>query len=384
MTKKRCQSRTNCSTRLTSGPAPDYRESPHECSLAAGRRPVGRHGSQRHRVLRGRRRRPGRRHAEHRTPRRHSRSASLVFTSNLYSTEARAGRETFAVDSAGDTVTRLTFCNESTACDTIEAAPAADRTRVLVRRTIDSNNDGAFVGGDATVLLYQDLSRGVQAPFVEPVTGVSGVDWTGDATFVLFSAPSSSTLDDLFTTNGKGEITQGIYRNVTSTVGLIERRPRLRVDGNAGVFERIADGTPGGYLHHLRRAPRGRDPQRSRWGSPARNALPLGVRRRSRLLTRWDIGRLPAPRGDHIRWPRPMGHHDRPGRRNGPSHDRRGPRVPRCARWGSQGIVFPEADPAAGTMTLVAVAADGTNRRVIVSAPGSVTISNPRWLAETR
>lgn len=311
-------------------------------------------------------------------------SASLLFTSNLYSTSASAGRETFAVDAAGATVTRLTFCNESTACDTIEASPAADRGRVLVRRTLDSNNDGALGGGDATVLLYQDLSRGVQAPFVEPVTGVTGVDWTAEASFVLFSAPSSSTLDDLFTTNGKGEITQGIYRNVTSTVGLIERRPRLRVDGNAGVFERIADGTPAGIFIisvGLPAVVTRKDPGGDllpgtlyRLGSDADPGFsPDGVSVVFRRLTaitpdsrgQWDIMTALAD-GTNLRTVAS------------------GPAFRGAPDWSAQGIVFPEADAAAGTMTLVAVAADGTNRRVILSAPGTVTISNPRWLTETR
>lgn len=307
-------------------------------------------------------------------------SAQLVFTSNLYTGAPGAGRETHAVALDGSALTRLTFCNEGpVACDIVEAAPAGDRARFAVRLVRDENGDSLFTDADPVSFVFQDLVRGVQATFLQGTTGGSGIDWTADANFIFFSARGDSSFDDLYTANGKGETAS--IQNISRTMSLNERRTRLRSDGNAGVFERIAADTPAAIFHvsvGLPTAVSRKEPGGAllagtpyRLGSDTDPAFSpdgrLVVFRRLTALTadgrgEWDI----VAAGADGTSPRVLVS---------------GPAFRGAPAWGSRGIAFPEAD-ASGAMALVVVDTTGADRRVVLTAPSGAAISNPRWLAE--
>ncbi len=308
-------------------------------------------------------------------------ATQIIFTSNLYSTQPGAGRDGYSVAVDGASLTRLTFCNEATmSCDNAHIAPAFDRARSVALRLADSNGDGRFTDDDTASLVFLDLARGVQAPLVQGGTAFSGVDWTGDASFIIFSARGVNDMDDLFTANGKGE--RESVRNVTGTMSLGERRPRLRFDGNAAVFERIAEGTPAAILiisvgpptAVTQKVPGGD----LLAGTPYRvgsDADPVFSPDGRSVAFRRLTSTTADGRGE---WDILTASTDGSGVRLVAS----GPAFRGSPDWGSAGIVFPETDQASAR--LVVVGPDGSNRRVPVTAPASVSLSSPRWLAEPR
>src|SRR5215510_2039817 len=63
------------------------------------------------------------------------RDATLVFTSDSWSTRSGVPRELFAVRTDGSGLSRLTYCNnDQRRCDSAEISPAPDRLRAMVRR----------------------------------------------------------------------------------------------------------------------------------------------------------------------------------------------------------------------------------------------------------
>jgi hypothetical protein len=308
-------------------------------------------------------------------------AARLVFTANLYAEAASGGREIYACNADGTAVTRLTFCNDNDPCDTLTASPAADRARILATRRADANGDGVFNAGDPLAMLYLDVSRQVQAAFAAEVQGVSGADWTPSADFTAITATGTGNLDDLFLTDGKGTTTDSsIFRNFSSSPTLTERGPRMRADGNAAAFERIADGSPSAIFFASVGLPTAVTAK-----LPGGELLPGTV---YRVGSDADPGfspdgnsivfrRLSAVTADGKgQWDILVAVADASGLRTIAS----GPAFRGAPDWSELGIVFPEAD-AAGAVSLVLVDPASGKRSVLLSAPAGRTLSNPRWLA---
>jgi Tol biopolymer transport system component len=303
--------------------------------------------------------------------------AVLVYTSNGYATRAGFPREIFAAGDAGAGVTRLTFCNNDTRrCDAVEAAPAPDRTRVAIRRVeTDTDRDGRLTPNDGEALLIVDLSRGVEGGLLQSSAKVSGIDWSPTGDVLVYSASGEGGVEDLYRADPNGQNT----RNLTSSAGVRERRPRIDPSGSAALFERI-DSTDKGQIWlysstgaQVRVTSAGEGTQ-ALAGTPyvvgadadpdySPDGRSLVFRRLTATgnagLGSWDIMTV---RLDGT----------------GLTTLVTGPAFRGAPDWGPKGIVFPEIDTTSARLVLVQ--GDGSGRQVPVTLGASFDISHPRWL----
>jgi Tol biopolymer transport system component len=303
--------------------------------------------------------------------------AVLVYTSNGYATRAGFPREIFAAGDGGAGVTRLTFCNNDTRrCDAVEAAPAPDRTRVAIRRVeTDTDRDGRLTPNDGEALLIVDLSRGVEGGLLQSNAKVSGIDWSPTGDVLVYSAAGEGGVEDLYRADPNGQNT----RNLTSTAGVRERRPRIDPSGSAALFERI-DSTGKGQIWLYSstgaqvRVTSGGEGTQALAGTPyvvgadadpdySPDGRSLVFRRLTATgnagLGSWDIMTV---RLDGT----------------GLTTLVTGPAFRGAPDWGPKGIVFPEIDTTSARLVLVQ--GDGSGRQVPVTLGASFDISHPRWL----
>jgi hypothetical protein len=302
--------------------------------------------------------------------------ARLLFTSDAWSTRAGAPREVFAARADGSGVQRITFCNnDERACDTLEADVSPDRARLVMRRVLsDTNGDGRLSEADDAGLVAIDLARGLEATIVQPTAKVSGADWSDVDDLVLYGRVGNDGSEDIWGIQGNGRED----RAIVATPLVRERRPRLNASASAALYERTgSDGRTVIWFVGTSAVPAtlGGDPGAPLGGSPYAVGAdtdatfsPDGRAFVFRRLTGTEL----APLGT---WdllaaafdgstPRPIAAGGRVFR--GPPD------------WGADGIVFPEFD---GTQwRLVAIAPDGTNRRVLVTLPAGQRLSSVRWL----
>jgi dipeptidyl aminopeptidase/acylaminoacyl peptidase len=304
-------------------------------------------------------------------------SAVLIYTSNGYATRGGSPREIFSAGEAGAGVTRLTFCNNETRrCDTVEAGPAPDRSRVSVRRVeTDADRDGRLTPADGEALIIVDLSRGVEGGILPSTAKVSGIDWSPTGDVLVYSASGEGAMEDLYRADPNGQNT----RNLTSTAAVRERRPRIDPTGSAALFERI-DSTPKGQIWLFSstgaqvRVTSGGEGTQALAGTPyvvgsdadpdySPDGRSVVFRRLTATgnggLGTWDIMTV---------------------RLDGSALTTlvTGPAFRGAPDWGPKGIVFPEIDSASAR--LVIVQADGSGRQVPVTLGASFDISHPRWL----
>jgi Tol biopolymer transport system component len=303
--------------------------------------------------------------------------AVLVYTSNGYATRGGFPREIFAAGDAGAGVTRLTFCNNDTRrCDAVEAAPAPDRSRVAIRRVeTDTDRDGRLTPNDGEALLIVDLSRGVEGGLLQSNAKVSGIDWSPTGDVLVYSAAGEGGFEDLYRADPNGQNT----RNLTSTAGVRERRPRIDPSGSAALFERI-DSTGKGQIWLYSstgaqvRVTSGGEGTQALAGTPyvvgadadpdySPDGRSLVFRRLTATgnagLGNWDIMTV---RLDGT----------------GLTTLVTGPAFRGAPDWGPKGIVFPEIDTTSARLVLVQ--GDGSGRQVPVTLGASFDISHPRWL----
>jgi hypothetical protein len=323
--------------------------------------------------------------------------ASLVFTSNGWSSVAGQGREPFSVSNSGASLTRLTFCNESgRVCDTLEATLAPDRQRgILLVRDQDTNGDGVLSPEDGQSLVYVDLTRQATAVLVEASEEVTGMDWSPTADLIVYSAQGSGG-EDLFRTDPVRPTAdnQQQTRNLTCPLAadgttpacdrsIRERRPRIDSTGSVACYERIAaDGKGQVWIFQnqntLLPVTTGGPGSEPLTGTPyvvGSDADPDFSPNRASLVFRrltatgnggagtWDILAVDV-NGSNLRtlvagsaW------------RGAPD-------------WGPDGtIVFAETDPATGVPSLVRINADGSGRSTILSLAAGFRLDSPRWLA---
>lgn len=307
-------------------------------------------------------------------------SAALLYTSNAFDTTGQLPREVYAVDPDGSGVTQISYCNTpNRECDTIVAAPAADRKRLATLRILgDRNRDGQITDADASLVVV-DLERAIEADILGAAWSVSGVDWSPTADILVFSgvSPGSQNLDDLFRVDANGQN----QASLTSTPDVMELHPRLDPTGSIATYEQITPGTPSQAWVFVS----GLQLVQITSGGPAGELLPgtpylvgsdadpafspdsgsLVFRRLTGLGAdgrgTWDILTVALNGGA----PTPVA--------TGPVF--RGP-----PDWGPHGIVFEESDPASNSRRIVVVQPDGTDPRSIVTLGALFQLSNPRWL----
>jgi dipeptidyl aminopeptidase/acylaminoacyl peptidase len=300
-------------------------------------------------------------------------SAALVFTSSLYSLTAGAGREIFAANADGGGVTRLTYCNQASACDYVEAAPAPDRERVGARRvSVDSNGDGRVDEADGAGLVFVDLRRGVESLLVPASRRVSGVDWApSTADFFIYSAlPGGGGNEDLFVIQYNGTedraLTCALNSATPCDVAIRERRPRLDNLESQAVYQRVDAAGASQIALFANSATQVALTSGTNDADPAFS--PDNRRVAFRRLTSatandgqgsWDIVTVAV---------------DGTGLQTVQS----GPAYRGAPDWGPSGLVWVEADDTG--KRLVVTAADGSAPRAIMTLQPSVSLTNPRWL----
>jgi len=259
----------------------------------------------------------------------------------------------------------------------VEAAAAADRKRVALRRVSDTDGDGRLTAADGEGLFMVDLSRGVEGTIVPPATRVSGIDWSPAADILVYSAtPSGSGPEDLFRVDANGQNN----RALTNTLIIRERRPRIDPSGSVAVFERI-DATLKGQIWIFGSA---QNQVRVTTGGPGTVGL-VGTP----YMVGSDADPDYSPDGTQIVFRRctgvgtgNLGTWDILAVRADGTNLRTvatGASFRGAPDWGTRGIVFGEIDTG-GRAQLVAVDADGGNRRVLVTLGSGYEISFPRWL----
>lgn len=287
-------------------------------------------------------------------------------------------RDLFAVDESGTPITRLTTCaRESRPCDLLEAAWSPERARLLVRRRVDdTNGDQRITSADGESLAFVDLSRGTEAVIITADRRVSGADWSTLGNAVVYSALGVGDREDLFVMDPNGANNQ----NLTGTADVDERRARIDPTGTVAVYERIERGVKGRIFVYLNRNAQlavttGGEGTAALTGTPyivgadadpdySPDGRSVAFRRLMSTgnggLGNWDIMTV---RTDGTALTTLAGG---PGYRGAPD-------------WGPRGIVFHETDPTTGLNRIISIAADGTRRTPITTAP-TAGLQFPRWL----
>ncbi len=296
-------------------------------------------------------------------------TAAIVLTTGLWSAQANAPRELFALDLSGANPTRLTFCNAAAACDVLEPVPSPMRTRVMLRR-LDADAAGES-------LVFVDLERAAEAVIAQGAQRVSGADWSPQDGVVVYSAAGQGNLEDLYRVDPNGQNAS----NLTQTASVRERRPRIDPGGTVAAYERIeADGKGGIFIFQNQNTQ-----ARVTSGGPGTEVLAatgevvgsdtdpdFSPDDRSlvfRRLTSTGVGGLGT-------WDILTARTDGTSLTTIAS----GPVFRGAPDWGAQGILFTEVDPAAGTARVVLVQPDGSGRQVLLTQPATTRLGTARWL----
>jgi Tol biopolymer transport system component len=297
-------------------------------------------------------------------------SAGIVLSSGAWSTQANAPRELFAIDPTGANLTRLTFCNDTNTCDWVEPVPSPDRNRMMARLVTP--------GTEGTALTFIDLIRGATANIAVAAGRVSGADWSPQDGVVVYSAVGQGALEDLYRVDPNGQNVS----NLTQTDTVRERRPRIDPGGNVAVYERIegsgkgsitifqtstsqsvvTTGGPGEGVLSDTNEPVGSDTDPD-FSPDAKFIVFRRLTSTANGIGTWDIMTVKLD-GSSLT---PIAS---------------GPLYRGTPDWSSKGgIIFTEADVAAGTVKLVLVQPDGSGRQVLLTqALSTEHIPQARWL----
>lgn len=302
-----------------------------------------------------------------------SKGAAIMFTSSLWSVNPAAPREIYAVAADGAGVERLTFCNDTSACDYAEVSAAPDRERVGTRRaSVDTNGDGAVTEADGTALLFVDLRRGVEALIIPASRRVTGVDWapsSGD--FFIYSAlPGGGGNEDLFLVDFNGlndrNLTCPAEAAANCNVAVRERRPRLDTLESMATFERV-DASGASVIATFSNTAN----QPALTTGPGDSDPAFSPDNRRVAFRRLTDAQANGGRGSYDILTVGVDGTGLQVLASGPAF-RGGP------DWGPSGLVWVEAD--ASAQRLVVTAADGSQPRPILTVSAGAALSNPRWL----
>jgi Tol biopolymer transport system component len=296
-------------------------------------------------------------------------SAAVEVSTGLWSTQANAPRELFALDATGTHVTQLTFCNAVSPCDYIEPVPSPDRNRMMVLQTTP--------GTEGEALVYVDLQRSVQGVIVPATAQVSGADWSPQDGVVVYSARGQGNLEDLFKVDPNGQNAAAL----TNTPTVRERRPRIDPGGSVAAYERIdVDGKGGIAIYQNSNLSAARVTS----GGPGTQVLSA-----TGEVVGSDTDPVFSPDAKFIAFRRLTSTNNGIGTWDvmtvlldgtGLSAIAAGPIYRGSPDWSSNGILFTEVDVAAAATRLVVVDPDGSNRRVLLSQGLTTKIPQARWL----
>jgi hypothetical protein len=306
-----------------------------------------------------------------------SASAAIVFTSNAHDPRPATGREVYAVEESGANPTRLTFCGDGATCATLEASFGSDRRRAVVRRVLaDTDSDGQLTTADGEGVFLVDFDRAVEGVLLPAAARVSSVDWSAISDVVVYSGAGAAGLEDIFRMDPNGQNN----RNISETVAVRERRPRVDPTGSIAIFERIDATGKGAIFVFLTTQAQTRVTSGGETGPPLpRTPYIVGsdadpdyspdgrsiVFRRLRALGdgrlgHWDLMTV-APDG------------------TGLTTIVSGPAFRDAPDWGPRGIVFTETGPD-GRSQIIIVDPDGGNRRTVLTVAPGAEIAAARWL----
>jgi hypothetical protein len=299
-----------------------------------------------------------------------SADAALVFVSGSWAEAPGQPRELLALDASGSKLERLTRCTESsTPCDFLQVALSSSRDRVMAIRS----TAGAEAG--ASTAYYMDLARSVET-VVFPRRRVDAIDWSPDGSFVVYAAVVPQTnQEDLFYSSPNGQDEQ----NLTETLTVRERAPRIDPGGQTAVFERIDESGVGRIYIFANTAVTS--------GPATGPALPgtayivggdadpvfspdrayVAFRRLTGVgnggLGTWD---LLTVRLDGVSTPTVLA---------------TGALYRGAPDWGRKGILYVETEAATSRSQLVVIQPDGTGRTVLRTEDAGFKMGSPRWLA---
>jgi Tol biopolymer transport system component len=152
-------------------------------------------------------------------------SAEIIYTAPVPS-ELDAGgfipQEIYAMDTNGNTVTRLTFSRGTN----IHCAVSPDRTKIATSRvTADTNASGTLDAGDDKDLWVLDLVTGTEQDIVSTYdTGLGGVDWAADSQNIYCSMTQSYTNYDIYRVTPSGSAIAPVTTTLLSQLGLAGTR----------------------------------------------------------------------------------------------------------------------------------------------------------------
>jgi hypothetical protein len=305
-------------------------------------------------------------------------AAKIVFAANTYAARSGGGRDLFAVDDTGTTITRLTFCNTTDRrCEYVESIPSPKRERQAVRRVIDTDGDGKVTASDGESLRIVDLTRAVEGELVSGNAHVSGADWSPGEEVLYYSGVGSGGLEDLYQVSSNGQSNQ----DLTSSTGVRERRPRFNLGGTALVFERI-EGAARGQIWiatslGLRALDAGGTQGEALAGTPylvgsdadpvfSPDGRSIAFRRLAATgnggLGMWDLMIISTQSTPAV-----------------PPTLVTGPAFRGAPDWAAGGIIFVETVPGSGPQ-LVLLNPDTGVRRVLVTAGAGFELGFPHWL----
>jgi Tol biopolymer transport system component len=300
-------------------------------------------------------------------------SAAIIFTSGQWSTTAGAGREIYSMNLDGSGVLRLTNCNNGEEpCDTAEATPAPDRTRVYVRRSL---------GNPPTLpaLVYLDLGRSVGTEVIPTSSASSSVDWSPQDGVIVYTARGEAGADDIFAMDVNGMNN----RNLTQSGTVRERATRIDPSGSVAAYERLEGLSTGKSRIFVFQNSQTQIPVTS--GGPGTDVLqstnyvvgsdtdpdysPDGRSLVFRRLTAagnaglgtWDICTVTTTGANLV-------------------VIASGPLYRGAPDWGPRGIVFTETDVPAGVSRVVVIQPDGSARQVPLTQATRFNLGTARWL----
>jgi Tol biopolymer transport system component len=298
--------------------------------------------------------------------------AAIYFTSAAWSSTAGAGRELFSISADGTNPTRLTFCNTATeACDTGTASLAPEGKRVAMTR--------AKAGVNGIALVYDDLTRGVEADLVPAANTVTGIDWAASGDVLAYSGLGTGGLEDLFRADPNG----ANGANLTQTATVRERNPRIDLATSVVAYERIEAGGKAEVFIFVTGTQQARVSPEGPGGAllpgtpylVGSDADPAFSPDTSSLVFRRLTGIDASGLGT---WDIVTAKNDGTGFTTIAT----GPVYRGAPDWGAGGIVYPEIDTAAGTASIVLVQPDGSGRKVLYSQGSKFALSAPRWLRQ--
>jgi Tol biopolymer transport system component len=243
-------------------------------------------------------------------------------------------------------------------------------------------------------LLFIDLTRSTSAELVSSDGHVSGVDWSVNTDFLVYSATGQGGVDDLYRT----DVTRPTSDNQQNTLDvtcppaslvqtftcdptIAERRPRIDPTNTTAIYERVPAGGKGAiYLYVaadnqvlVAGAGPGTDPLPGSSYFVGSNADPAFSPDAQSVVFR----RLTSVAdGSFGTWDILTVHLDGTGLKVLVS----GPVFRGSPDWGPQGIVFSEIDLGTGQASLVVVQPDGSGRRAFFTLDPGYLLSSPRWL----